>query len=518
MSKDQGSERDGRGVQALDSQRSPPKDDSSKAYFLRLPDELILSVARYYNPPIPFELGHFTLPSRYLRDGRSELRALTATCKRFAKIVRPLLYRTLVFVDDKRTTQTVHFYGAKDIHSYVRELYWQPSYLYNDMSPIYLPLAQNLTYLVLAFLPQNVPDDFVAEDYSGLTTMRRSFTDALRQLKHLEALEIPFWESREDRSFHFGKSIMPALVHVSIGDWQQWDAFEVEHDIDVVKWLIHPDLDFEEGVIRGFFEHLGRQTRVLQFAAQSGWGRTDLPQGLTENLQQVSWYKNIKNHPLESFTLHGFNPITSHKKEWVNLLPAFLSLWRESNIANVAFIDVPSLRNAKRHTIEWARADPLPKVETLQISLALDEDTKDKGADGGEDAEEDDDADDVEGGPEGAVVGERVSGHDLEPLLDCFPNLKNLALANFHRAKQPTHESGDNEGEPVRKDSDEYDRFATETFQPAAREFVGGLRLFERFAQLEQVVFRSVDAALAVRFRRDDEAERGWHEELRRLY
>ncbi|GAA6049261.1 hypothetical protein JCM3770_005910 [Rhodotorula araucariae] len=510
------------------------RDGGHASPFLRLPDELITCIARYYNPPIPFELGHFTLPSRYLRDGRRELRALAATCKRFAKIVRAILYRTLVFVDEKRTTQTVHFYGAKDIHLFCRELYWQPSYLYNDMSPIYLPLAQNLTYLVLAFLPQNVPDDFVAEDYSGLTTLRRSFTDALRQLRHLEALEVPFWESREDQSFNFGKSIMPALNHVSIGDWQQWDAFDVDHDIDVVKWLIHPDLDFEEGVIRGFFEHLGRRTRVLQFAAQSGWGRTDLPQGLTENLQQVSWFKDTKDHPLERFTLHGFNPITSHRKEWNTLLPAFLSLWRESNITSVAFIDVPSLRNSKRHVVDWAHADPLPKVETLQISLALDEDANDQGDGGGEDFESGDGGDgsdddgggggdgDVgndgdEGGTDGAVINDRVSARELEPLLDCFPRVKNLALANFHRAKPPTQERGES-GEAPAKDSDEYDRFANETFLPAARAFVRALRVFERFTQLEQVVFRNAAAALAVRFRRDEDEEHGWHEELRRLY
>lgn len=158
------------------------------------------------------------------------------------------------------------------------------------MSPVFLPLAQNLTYLVLAFLPQTVPDEFV-DDYAGLTTLRTSFTNALRQLKHLQALEFPFWEAKEDKTFTFSTDIMPSLTHISVGDWQQWDAFEVEHKIDVVKWLIHPDLDFDEDLIRGFFEHLGRQARVLQFAAQSGWGRTDLPQGLAENLQKVSWYK-----------------------------------------------------------------------------------------------------------------------------------------------------------------------------------------------------------------------------------
>lgn len=84
-------------------------------------------ISRFYNPPIPFELGHFTLPSRYMRDGRGELRAMAATCKRFAKVVRPLLYRTLAFVDEGRTTHTVQFYTAKDVHPYVRELYWQPS-------------------------------------------------------------------------------------------------------------------------------------------------------------------------------------------------------------------------------------------------------------------------------------------------------------------------------------------------------------------------------------------------------
>ena len=107
--------------------RSSRQDGVDQAHFLRLPDELIASISRYYNPPIPFELGHFTLPSRYMREGRDELRSMAATCRRLARILRPLLYRTLVFVDDKRWTQTVHFYSAKDIQSYVRELYWQPS-------------------------------------------------------------------------------------------------------------------------------------------------------------------------------------------------------------------------------------------------------------------------------------------------------------------------------------------------------------------------------------------------------
>lgn len=96
--------------------------------------------------------------------------------------------------------------------------------LYNDMSPILLHSAKNLTYLVLAFLPQSVPDDFIADDYAGLTTLRRSFTDALRELKHLHALEIPFWESREDPDFHFGTEILPSLRQMSVGDWQEWDA------------------------------------------------------------------------------------------------------------------------------------------------------------------------------------------------------------------------------------------------------------------------------------------------------
>ncbi|GAA5857136.1 hypothetical protein JCM9279_006021 [Rhodotorula babjevae] len=530
MGRSSGSRADGCSSPGLDDGPSYRRDGVDEAHFLRLPDELIASISRFYNPPIPFELGHFTLPSRYMREGRDELRSMAATCRRFARVLRPLLYRTLVFVDDKRRTRTVHFYSAKDVQTYVRELYWQPSYLYNDMSPVFLPLAENLTYLVLAFLPQNVPDDFISDDYAGLTTLRTSFTNALRQLKHLEALEIPFWESREDPTFKFSTDIMPSLKHVSIGDWQQWDAFEVEHKIDVVKWLIHPDLDFDEGIIRGFFEHLGRQTRVLQFAAQSGWGRTDLPQGLTENLRQISWYKDIRDHPLDSLTLHGFNPLTSHKREWTQLLPSFLSLLSESNIRNMAFIDVPSLRNARRHRLDWSATEPMHKVTTVQISLALDEDTKDH-ADGGEDFEADDDetSDAKEG--ESNPMSERVTADELEPLLALFPNVVNLSLANVHRAAEPApsseHGEHDEQQHPLPVDSDAYDRFASETFRPAARAFIDQLRLFERFPKLGQVVFRSAEARLAVRFRREeagdeerDEQENGprWHEELRRLY
>lgn len=100
--------------------------------------------------------------------------------------------------------------------------------------------------------------------------------------------------------------------------------------------------------------------------------------------------QDIHEHPLESFTLHGFNPLTSHKREWIQLLPSFLSLLSASNIRSIAFIDVPSLRNARRHRLDWSATEPMTKVTTVQISLALDEDTKDHG-DGGEDFEEDED-------------------------------------------------------------------------------------------------------------------------------
>lgn len=225
---------------------SPGPIDSKKCFITRLPDELLTAIATFFNPPIPFELGHFVLPSKFTMEGRQELRALAATCKRFAKVLLPVLYRSLVFIDDKRRTKTVEFYKSKGVHPHVREIYWQPSCasfsidpaagprprvdfsrsadLYNDMSPVFLHSAANLTYLVLAFLPQSVPDDFIADDYAGLTTLRRSFTDALRQLKHLQALEIPFWESREDKEFHFGETILPSLRQMSIGDWQEWDA------------------------------------------------------------------------------------------------------------------------------------------------------------------------------------------------------------------------------------------------------------------------------------------------------
>jgi hypothetical protein len=37
------------------------------------------------------------------------------------------LYRSLVFIDDKRRTKTVDFYKADKVHEHVREIYWQPS-------------------------------------------------------------------------------------------------------------------------------------------------------------------------------------------------------------------------------------------------------------------------------------------------------------------------------------------------------------------------------------------------------
>lgn len=122
----------------------------------------------------------------------------------------------------------------------------------------------------------------------------------------------------------------------------------------------------------------------------------------------------------------------------------------------------------------------------------------------------------------------QITADELEPLLALFPHVVNLSLANIHRAAQPAPSTDDDDGDdhetqhPLAVDSDAYDRFASETFRPAARAFVDRLRLFERFPRLGQVVFRSAEARLAVRFRREEAEEQGegprWHEELRRLY
>ncbi|GAA5991757.1 hypothetical protein JCM10908_001125 [Rhodotorula pacifica] len=497
------------------------KVDGSKSFITRLPDELLVAIATFFNPPIPFELGHFVLPSKFTMEGRRELRALAAACKRFAKVLMPVLYRSLVFIDDKRRTTTVDFYKARSVHEHVREIYWQPSYLYNDMSPVFLHSATNLTYLVLAFLPQSVPDDFIADDYAGLTTLRRSFTDALRELKHLRALEIPFWESREDPDFHFGTEILPSLRQMSVGDWQEWDAFKPNHEIDVVKWLVHPDIDLEEGLLEGWAECLGKNARVLQLAAHSGWGRTDLPAKLPDVIRNASWYKDIKTHPLESLTFHGFNPVTSHKAEWKGTLPQFLSALQSRHLHTVTFLDVPSLRNKRRHILDWDNVDHLKHVTTLQISLATTVDEGEAAAEA-EDHDEDYETDEVD---EKGEMTLRISPKEIKALLNVFPSLQNLLLANFHRCKRPTkhaEEEKEEESESAKNDG-EVSRFAQDTFQPAAREFINSLDLYKSFKDLHQVVFRSAEAELGVRFRREQgpgthENEEGWHEELRRLY
>lgn len=83
-------------------------------------------IADHFNPPIPFELGHFTLPSRYTRLGRQELRALAATCRKFARLFRPFVTRTLTFQDRGRRTNTVQLYrSGKEVQESVQEVYWE---------------------------------------------------------------------------------------------------------------------------------------------------------------------------------------------------------------------------------------------------------------------------------------------------------------------------------------------------------------------------------------------------------
>lgn len=85
-------------------------------------------IADHFNPPIPFELGHFTLPSRYTRLGRQELRSLAATCRKFARLFRPFVTRTLTFQDRGRRTNTVHLFNAeKEVQESVQEVYWEVS-------------------------------------------------------------------------------------------------------------------------------------------------------------------------------------------------------------------------------------------------------------------------------------------------------------------------------------------------------------------------------------------------------
>ncbi|GAA5889265.1 hypothetical protein JCM6882_000690 [Rhodosporidiobolus microsporus] len=535
----------------LNSSQSQGHDDATP-HIQRLPDELICTIAKFYNPSIPFELGHFVLAGDYRRQGRNELRALAATCKRFAKILRPTVYRNLVFQDDRRRSNTVQLYKAKDVHEHVKELYWQPSYLYNDMSPIFLPLLRNLKYLILAFLPQSVPDEFISDDYAGVTTLRTSFTDALRQLPNLEALEIPFWEKQEDETFVFCEAL-PKLNSVSIGDWQEWEAFGDTSKLTTVKWLIHPDLDHEEGVIEGFVERMMPNAKVLQFAAHSGWGRTDLPEKLPNVLREASWFKDMSDSPLESMTYHGFNPITSFKPEWATLLPSFLSLLADApRLSHVTFLDVPSIRNDDRSPLDWDDVRKLEQVRELQVTLATEEEMRLGGAagegeggggeEGGARQEQHDGAGREAEDKNHPELSERISPEDIYTLLSVFPNIRHLTLANFLRCEKPReHSRGQGGARGGDDDGDETETFAEEHFQPAARDFIRELGLYDRFQKLEQVVFRSVEAELAVRFRRTQEGETGadtrrsvegdgegegenepgeggWVEELRRLY
>lgn len=105
-----------------------------------------------------------------------------------------------------------------------------------------------------------------------------------------------------------------------------------------------------------------------------------------------------------------------------------------------------------------------------------------------------------------------------------FPNLQNVLLANFHRCKRPSKHDSENDHDNDKTDGAGGDsRFAEDTFQPAARDFINSLDLYNKFKDLDQVVFRSAEAELAIRFRREKgpgtrRNREGWHEELRRLY
>ncbi|GAA5897703.1 uncharacterized protein JCM6883_006790 [Sporobolomyces salmoneus] len=480
-------------------------------------------IAEHFNPPIPFELGHFTLPSRYTRLGRQELRSLAMTCRKFARLFRPFVTRTLTFQDRGRRTNTVHLFNAeKETKESVQEVYWEVSHCYNDASPLFLPNLKNLTYLILAFLPQRIPDDEL-NDYSDVCTLRKSFTDALKSLPNLKALEIPFWEQAEDKEFSFTKDI-PKLTDIAIGDWGEYGAFEGGGKITDVKFLVHPDLDLEEELLEGFVKTLMPHAKRLQFAAYSGWGRTDLPEKLASTIRNSHWYDDMKKHPLETLTVHGFNPLTSYKEEWTTIMPEVLSLLQGPKFKTITFLDVPSMRNDDRHPLNWDNTSPLLYIEDVSIILAVQElegelaeqvpgdgerrnaqpvsssSQREEGNGGDQEINEDDyDA-----------LSERLTAEELQSLLHLFPNLRRLTLGNFHRCGNKASTSS--------FDSD----FAENEFQPAARDFISRLGIETRYTKLQQIIFRNAEAGLAVRFKRPSSEEgaavEDWNEELRRLY
>lgn len=105
--------------------------------------------------------------------------------------------------------------------------------------------------------------------------------------------------------------------------------------------------------------------------------------------------QEIESHPIESLTFHGFNPVTSHKTEWTGTLPQFLSALQSKNLHSVTFLDVPSLRNKRRHILNWDNVDHLQSVTTLQISLATTVDEGEAAAEA-EDHDEDFETDEVD--------------------------------------------------------------------------------------------------------------------------
>jgi len=293
-----------------------------------------------------------------------------------------------------------------------------------------------------------------------------------------------------------------------------------------------------------------QHAKRLQFAAYSGWGRTDLPEKLAETIRNVFWYEHIKKHPLETLTIHGFNPLTSFKREWSTIMPSVLSLLQAPNFKTITFLDVPSMRNDDRYPLNWDETEPLMSIEDVSIILAVTElegelaeqATAEVGSRGRGGVDSIQQREEAAGGAESVdetdceALSERVSrllflrsirtrsssqiylsfvrqqltAEELQSLLHLFPNLRRLTLGNFHRCGNSASTSSFSSS------------FAENDFRPAARDFISRLGVETRYNKLEQIVFRNAEAGLCVRFKRP-RPEKGkevenWSEELRRLY
>ncbi|ORY78072.1 hypothetical protein BCR35DRAFT_332451 [Leucosporidium creatinivorum] len=226
--------------------------DPTQASAPRLPNELLLRMVHFAASPTE-------------KQGRDEsyLAAQQTLCRlslvnrTLAGICRPLAWHHFVSSSENDFIESglAHLYRTTSIQGFVKDLVWSISWTFNRMSLLILPVLVNLTSLSLT-----------AHETSDLE-VPKGITDLLPRLKHLERLELIYYDGFQDPGFSLGAAL-PSLRSWIVETFSANEAFQdVSHQLGALKSFEGP-LQLWVNQVARLEPHSSLGFEVLRFSVE----------------------------------------------------------------------------------------------------------------------------------------------------------------------------------------------------------------------------------------------------------